>query len=320
MVGRPNPADIWPSERRPWLAVCRDHLRVAKESVVFVSHRLGTTLLVWLLIGIALSLPAALYLVETNLARLAGDWHRSGGFSVYFRPGAPQQAAADLAAQLAAQDGVERVELITPEQALANFRNQTEMAGAAALLDRNPLPASLRVLAAAETPIARLTELAALAEGTPAVDEVTVERTWLARLAAIRDVVERLAWAVGGLLGLGAVLVSSASVRLAIEARLAELQVLILVGGSRGFIRRPFLYLGALYGAGGTVVAAMLMSAALVWLEGPLERLMGLYGNDLELIGFNPIFLVGMLAGGALLGVIGALIASHQRLGRLTVD
>ena len=288
--------------------------------MAFVLRRLGTTLLVWLLIGIALALPAALYLVEANLARLAGDWHGKTGFSVYFQPGADVQAPVALARQLAEQSGVENVQLVTPAEALAEFRGRTEAASALALLDHNPLPATLRVMVATDMPAARLTQLASQAERATAVNDVTVERTWLERLAAIRDVIEHLSWAVAAVLGLGAVLVSSASVRLAIEARLAELQVLTLVGANRRFIRRPFLYLGALYGVGGTVVAAMLMSAALVWIEGPLERLMSAYGTDLELVGFDPLFLVGMLACGALLGVVGALVASNQRLRHLTVD
>ena len=320
MPQKPKPTDIWPSERRPWLAVWRDHGRVAQESAAFVSRHLGTTLLVWLLIGIALALPAALYLVEANLARFAGDWHGKAGLTVYFQPSADALAPAALAQQLAQQDGVEHVQLITPAEALAEFRERADAAGALALLDHNPLPATLRVIVATDMPAARLTQLAALAERATAVEDVAVERTWLARLAAIHDVVERLSWAVAALLGLGAVLVSSASVRLAIEARLAELQVLTLVGAGRRFIRRPFLYLGALYGAGGTVVAAMLMSAALVWIEAPLERLMSAYGGHLELVGFDPIFLIGMLVSGALLGVVGALVASNQRLKHLTVD
>ena len=320
MARRSKPTDIWPSERRPWFAVWRDHGRVAAESVAFILRRLGTTLLVWLLIGIALALPAALYLVEANLARLSGDWHGKTGFSVYFKPGVDAQAPAVLARQLGQHDDVEDVQLITPAEALAEFRSRTEATDALALLDHNPLPATLRVMVVADMPTARLMQLAAQAERATAVDDVALEKTWLERLAAIRAVIERLSWAVTALLGLGAVLVSSASVRLAIEARLAELQVLTLVGANRRFIRRPFLYLGALYGAGGTVVAAMLMSTALILIEGPLERLMNAYGTNLELVGFNPMFLVGMLAGGALLGVAGALVASNQRIKHLTVD
>ena len=320
MARRPKPADIWPSDRRSWFAVWRDHGRVAKESAVFVVRRPGTTLLVWLLIGIALALPAALYLVEANLAHLAGDWHGRAGFSVYFQPGVEAEAPAALARQLAEQSDVENVRLITPAEALAEFRSQPAAASALALLDHNPLPATLRVMVATDVSDDRLTQLAAQAERSIGVGEVAVERTWLERLAAMQAVVERIYWALAALLGLGVVLVAAASVRLAIEARLAELRVLTLVGASRRFTRRPFLYLGALYGVGGTVVAAMLMSAVLVWIESPLERLMGTYGNDLELVGFDPIFLIGMLAGGALLGVIGALVASSQRLKHLSVD
>ena len=270
---------------------------------MFVSRHLGTTLLVWLLIGIALALPAALYLVEANLARFAGDWHGKAGLTVYFEPGADALGPATLAQQLAQQGGVERVRLITPAEALAEFRERADAAGALALLDHNPLPATLRVIVATDMPVARLTQLATLAESATAVDDVVVERTWLARLAAIHDVVERLSWAVAALLGLGAVLVSSASVRLAIEARLAELQVLTLVGAGRRFIRRPFPLSGrALWhwrhgrSRHADVGGASVDRGTLGTPHGRLRQPLGI--GRLR----PPCSLIGMLVSGALLG------------------
>ncbi|MCY3839973.1 MAG: hypothetical protein OXH09_15195, partial [Gammaproteobacteria bacterium] len=128
----------------------------------------------------------------------------------------------------------------------------------------------------------------------------------------------RLYWSLTAILGLGAVLIAGATVRLAIEARLEEVKVLTLVGAGRGYVRRPFLYLGAAYGLGGAVIAAMAISALLLFLEEPLVRLFGSYGRDLETSGFDPIFHVVLLASGGALGVLGAIVASSQRLNRLT--
>ena len=320
MTRPPKPGDIWPAERRPWTALWRDHARVAADSLRFVARRLPSTLLVWLLIGIALALPAALYLIHANLSRLGDDWLGQAGFSVYFRVGAPAERPAALAAALSGRDGVANVRLITPAEALAEFEGRAQAAGALALLDHNPLPASLRVSMSAEAPAAQLAALAAVARREEGVDDVVVERTWLERLAAVRAVVARLALLFALLLGMGAVLVSTSSVRVALEVRLTELKVLTLVGASKRFIRRPFLYLGALYGCGGALLAAMLMSGALVWLEAPLQRLLGAYGQDFAIAGFHGAFLAGLLALGAALGAIGAVIAARARLKDLTVE
>ena len=92
-----------------------------------------------------------------------------------------------------------------------------------------------------------------------------------------------------------------------------------LVGGTNAFIRRPFLYLGAIYGVGGGVVAAMLVASALLLLEKPLNELFGSYGEDLEFAGFDSIFVGTLLALGGLLGIVGAIFASYQRVRNLEV-
>ena len=308
---------VWPVEKRPRGAYWRDHARVLASTLSHLSRRFATTLWVWVMIGIALALPAALYLLESNLVRIAGEWRENPGFSVYFAPGVSMDQPRALVGRLESLAEIDGVWLTTPEDALAEFRGLTGVGEALALLDDNPLPASVRATVTADVSSARLSTLAEEAAGASGVDEVVVERSWLERLAAIRGVVGRLSWSLAGILGLGAILISSAAVRLAIEARLKEARVLTLVGAGGRYVRRPFLYLGAAYGLGGALIAAMSISALLILLEEPLVRLFGSYGRDLELTGFDPMFHLMLLASGAVLGILGAVVASVQRLRRL---
>jgi cell division transport system permease protein len=193
------------------------------------------------------------------------------------------------------------------------------VADALALLDENPLPASLRATLRMGARPADLDDLAeALAKET-GVAEVVVERTWLERIADISRAVRRLGILLGVLFGLGALLVTATSVRLAIETRLEELRVLKLVGATDAQIRRPLLYFGALYGLGGGLCAAMIISLGLVLVEGPLSDLAGSYGQPLEVAAFDGGFLLAILCIGALLGVLGAVLAARQRLAGLEI-
>ena len=306
-------SDIWPSEARPWSAYWRDHARVVRDTTSYLVRRFATTLLVWVMIGIALALPAGLHLVEVNLALVAGEWRDRPGLSAYFEPGVDAQEPLALVRRLRGTAGIDRVWLITPDDALAEFRSLSTVGDALELLDDNPLPATVRATVVANVSPGRLSALREWIAQTGGVQDVVVERDWLERLSAIRDVVTRLSRALAGVLGLGAVLISSAAVRLAIEARLEEVKVLAMVGAGKRYVRRPFLYLGIVYGLGGASGAAMALSALLLWLEDPLERLFGSYGRDLELAGFDPTFYVVLLMTGAVLGTAGALVASNQR-------
>ena len=308
--------DPWPRTSNP-LSWWRDHFRIGKEACHFVSARIGTSLLVWLLVGIALALPAGLFLVQFNLSGMTEGWDGRPGLSVYFVLQAEEVDA--LAKRLRARDEIEKVTVTTQAQALAEFQANTNLTDALAGLEENPLPASLRATLVPGTSSAELDLVADFARGAPGVAEVVVEKTWLERVDDISRVVSRLGVILGILFGVGAVLVTSTSVRLAIEGRLEELRVLKLVGATDGQIRRPFLYFGALYGLGGGLVAAMLISLGLVVIEAPLTNLLGSFDQDLQLAGFNPGFLVTLLGLGGFLGVSGALLAARQRLRSLEI-
>ena len=300
----------------PWW---RDHWRIALDSGAFVSSRLGTSVLVWLLIGIALALPAALYLVRANLSLMAEQWQGRPGISVYFSPGSAPALGVELQAELQAQAEVETVRLTSAERALEEFQEFSGIEDALALLEVNPLPMSLGVVLVDDVEAAEFDLLATQLAERDGVTDVVIERTWLERVDAMNAVLGRLAAVLTVLFSCGAVLVTATSARLAIETRLDELRVMKLVGATDAYIRRPFLYLGVFYGVGGGLLAAMLISAVLVALETPLATLFGSYGGQLESGGFDLAFFASLLVIGGLLGIGGALLAAHQRLANLEI-
>ncbi|MCP6003268.1 cell division protein FtsX, partial [Klebsiella pneumoniae] len=88
-------------------------------------------------------------------------------------------------------------------------------------------------------------------------------------------------------LGLGALLVVGNTVRLDIQSRREEIGVLQHLGATDGFIRRPFLYLGAWYGVAAGVIAIALLTAAALALRAPLAELAASYGSNFALGGFD---------------------------------
>ena len=306
---RKAPRDPWPRSSVRWTGL-RDHQRTARESLRHVSQRFGTTLLAWLLVGIALAFPAALFLVQSGLSVLTDRWDERPGLSVYFEPGTGPN---DLADRLRGQSGVQEVTATTQDEALAEFTAQTHLGDALEALDSNPLPASLRVVPTPAAGPADLQRLAALAREGPGVAEVVVERTWLERVAAASSTARRVGSILAVLFGIGALLVTATSVRLAIEGRLQELKVMKLVGASDGQVRRPFLYLGMLYGLGGGLVAAMLLSVGITIVENPLANLLGSFDVEFGAEAFDARFVGILLGAGVILGVAGAVLAVRQR-------
>jgi cell division transport system permease protein len=307
-------ADPWPRIGGGLGGWLRDHVLTARESVRELGGRPATTLLVWMLIGIALALPAGLFLVRVNLEVLSGEWEGRPGLSVYLELAAPKEVQDNLAALLRLRPEVERVDVVSSAEALEEFKAYTDLADVLDALPENPLPASLRVILNAKVKAGDLEEVAAALDGEAGVADVVVERTWLERVNDLSAALARLGLLLGVLFGAGALLVAATAIQLAVEQRLAEIRVMRLVGATDAQMRRPLLYLGGLYGLGGGLMAAMWVSLALVLVEAPLTRLAGSFGQPLQVVAFDAGFFLALLVLGLVLGMLGALVAVQRRL------
>lgn len=299
--------------RASWLAAHR------RDALASRAHLLATpvgTLLTVLVIGIALALPASLQLLVENTRALAGAWEGTTRLSVFMRLDAPREASERLATVLGRRAEVAAVELITPEQALAEFKARSGLAAAVDLLDENPLPAVL-VVRPAELEPAALEALQAELSASPGVDQVQLDAQWLRRLEAMLEMVRRAVLLAALLFALAVGVVVSNTIRLGIHSRRAEIEVVKLIGATDGFIRRPFLWEGVWLGAAGGLAAWLLIQVALLALAGPVAELAGLYGSDFSLIGPG-LKGLGMLLGlGASLGWLGSFAAVTRHLGAI---
>jgi cell division transport system permease protein len=146
------------------------------------------------------------------------------------------------------------------------------------------------------------------------VDVVQVDSEWVLRFNAILDLLRRVLGMAALLLGAGVLAVIGNTIRLEIQGRRPEIEVVRLVGGSTGFVRRPFLYTGMLYGLGGALLAWALVGAAVLVLRTPVATLARLYGSSFTLSGpvWDQLGLV--FAAGLGLGWLGAWLAAARHL------
>ena len=269
------------------------------------------TLLTIGVMAIALALPLGLWVVLANVARLGGEVQASRDVAVFLKPAVAPAAAAALADTLRARGDVAGVEVVTPEAALAQLRAQPDIAAAIDALGadaaRAALPSVLRVVPRGDERL-----LADALRALPEADRVQHDAVWRERLDAWLRFGGRAVLVLAALLGLGALLVVGNTVRLDIQSRREEIGVLQLLGASDGFVRRPFLYLGAWYGLAAGGLALGVLTLAWMGLHAPLAELAARYGSDFALRGLDPLQAGGVLLGAGLLGWLGAgLVTGH---------
>lgn len=275
-------------------------------------HPLGSLLTV-LVIAVALALPAGLRVLVNNVGALSGTWEGAADFTVYLADAVSEESARALANDIGARDEVAEVAFISRADALEEFRTQSGFGAALDALDENPLPHALVV----RPELSTVGEMQALAESLAALEEtalVQLDTEWVERLRAMLVLIERAVDIVSALVALGVVLVIGNTIRLEINNRSTEIEVMKLVGGSDGFIRRPFLYLGFCYGLAGALVAALLIAASLGLLAAPVGALAELYASAWSLTGLGLRDTAILIGGGAALGWAGAWLAAARHL------
>ncbi len=264
-------------------------------------------------IAIALALPAGLRVLLNNFETLSGSWAGAIDFSVYLNMEIEESRARELATELEGRDDVTQVVFVPREAALEEFQSYSGFGDALDALEQNPLPHALIVRPAVDSrdQIEELAEdLSELAE----TDLVQVDTAWVERMRSMLLLIARIVDLATVLLALAVVLVIGNTIRLEINNRRTEIEVVKLVGGSDAFIRRPFLYMGLCYGLSGAMLAMLTILLSLFTLAGPVRSLAGLYGSSFALRGLTPEQALWLLGTGAVLGWAGAGIATARHL------
>ena len=281
------------------------------------------TLLTIGVIAIALALPACLHLLLANARALSGGWESALDLTVYLKPALPEREGAQLAERIARRPDVASARLVTAGAGLEEFRRWSGLGAALDALKDNPLPSAIVVrprlaTVADEAPgAAAVAAIAVLGEELrtlPGVDQVQLDTDWVRRFTAILDALRRAVLVVAAMLAVAVLAIVGNTVRLDIDSRRAEIEVTKLVGGSDGFVRRPFLYGGFWYGLGGGMLAVLLTEAIALALEGPVARVATAYGSSFRLAGLDAAAAIVVLGGGAVLGWLGAWLSATRHL------
>lgn len=291
------------------------HAQVFFFSLGQLSRTPIATFLTVAVIGITLALPACLYVAIENLQRLSGSLDSNGQISLFLKRDVNGAEAEKLAAKIRALPAVSRVNYISREAALAEFKQLSGFGEALETLERNPLPAVLVVLPSdADSHPDKLQALLKQLRRYNEVDIAQLDLEWVRRLHAILELARHGVLILAAGLGVAVLLIIGNTIRLAVLNCRDEIVITKLIGGTNAFIRRPFLYAGTLQGFLGAILAWLLVALALFLLSSPINNLASLYGSRFaaENLGFRATLV--LLAAGGLLGWLGSRLAVGRHL------
>jgi cell division transport system permease protein len=271
------------------------------------------TLLTVLVIGVSLSLPAGLYALLKNLHALAGQAHGEPQITLVLSAKASEETIKEIQAHLKKRDDIAEFHFVSRAEALQELNRDAGLGDITAGLEKNPLPDVYTIRPAkreAESVVRLHRELQKL----PGVETALLDEAWVKRLEALLALGQKAVLILAALLGFALAVIIGNTIRLQILSQREEIEVSKLIGATDPFVRRPFLYHGALQGCAGGAVAWLIVAATFHLLNASIDWLASLYNLNFHLEVPPAGDVLALLVFATLLGWLGAFLSVGRHL------
>jgi cell division transport system permease protein len=266
-------------------------------------------------IGVALALPVGFHVGLSNLQRFAGELAAAPQLSLFLAREANAADVAQIEQRLKRHSGVRKYSYIPREEALREIKAGTGLADVIDSLSHNPLPDAF-VVDAGDGASQNLEALREEFKRWPRIEHVQLDSAWAQRLEALLDLGRLAVLLLGALLAFALIAVTFNTIRLQILTQREEIEIAKLIGATNPFIRRPFLYFGALVGlAGGATAWAIVLGGVYLFNDG-LSDLSRLYAVSLRLQPLTAQDSTSLLLFSAWLGWFGAWLSVGRHLAK----
>lgn len=245
-------------------------------------------------IGLVLFLLGVLGLLVLNTNKMANHFKEQITLSVFLKDNAKEVEIDQLQKSLAMAEYTKSATYVTKEEAA---ENHSEEIGENFLdfLGYNPLKNSIDVNLNADfvSPL-QIEEIAAELTAKNYVDEVSYDEPLVGLLSENVKRVSFWILVASAIFTFIAVLLINSSIRLSIYSKRFIIKTMQMVGATKTFIRRPFIWTNIKLGMLGALLALMVLIITLFYLDKNFPEL-GLFRDSSMLIGlFGSVFVLGI--------------------------
>ncbi|RRO12252.1 cell division protein FtsX [Flavobacteriaceae bacterium 14752] len=247
-------------------------------------------------IGLVLFLVGLLGILVINTQKVANHFKEQIAMSIYLKDQAKEIEIDQLQKQLALADYTKNTVYTSKEEAAEIYKQDIGEDFMDFLGDANPLPQSIDVYFKADfVNEVQLAEIARDLSEKDFVAEIVYDKPLIALLNNNIKKISFWVLVICGVFTFIAVLLINSSIRLSVYSKRFVIKTMQMVGATKGFIRRPFIWKSVKLGMIGAILALLGMAAVLYFLDQTYPEL-DLLVNELVLGGlFAAVFLLGVL-------------------------
>ena len=232
--------------------------------------------------GVTLSLPGVLYIIIDNLGKLAGNVQSEPQISLFLKLDISKESLANIEKQLKSNPDVSNYHFESKDDAWQELKKNAGASDVAGLLDKNPLPDAYFVNPKSIDPNT-INRLQSQMQNWEGVELAQADANWVKRLDTVLKLGKKAILILVVLLAFALIAVIGNTIRLQILTQREEIEVSKLIGATNNFVRRPFLYAGAMYGLGGGIAAWIILVGIIRLFNFSVVEIADLYASNFRL-------------------------------------
>jgi len=275
-------------------------------------HTWGTQVLTLLTVTLSVLIFSFFFLVYTNMISAGKRLGEDVRLIVYLDEEIVPQLRPEVEKKIRAFNEVEKIVFISRAEAFEILKEQLgEEKDVLDDLGPDFLPPSIEVY-----PLKTLKSLTTLAKFSeylltlPGVSKVQYGREWLERFGHFTNLIQIIVFLSGGLLVFSMTFIIAYTIRLTVDSRQSELEILRLLGATSSYVRIPLLLEGLFQGLLGSALGLAALYALYNWVSTRFSGPVFLQIFDISF--FSPTVTISILLGSILLCTGGSLLSIRK--------
>ena len=275
-----------------------------------------STLMMFLVIGVTLTLPSISFLVVHNLKSISETIQHESQITIFLKKDISVDSKNEIEKDLKSRIEINNYHYVKKDEAWSKLQKSMGFNESNSGLSENPLPDAFFVSPNTVNPN-QIAILKSSLERLMGVDQVIVDTGWVKKLNSLLHLANKAIFLASILLASMLTVVIGNTIRLQMTSHREEIELSKLIGATNQFIRRPFLYSGFIYGLGGGLTAALSLKLIVICFNQTVVEVEALYGAKFIIVDLTLIQYLSIICSSILIAVAASFISINQSIKKL---
>ena len=295
-----------------------NHFQAFNRALVRIISNFGSSLMMFIVIGVTLFLPRSGLLIVQNVSQISNNIAYDAELSLFLKKGIKQEQIDFIQSALNKTLIVKKTHYESKLIAWDKLQSKLNLNPLSTGISENPLPDAFFISLNTfnEKEINTLIDNLKTIDG---VENIFFDAGWVKKLRSILYLLKIGLAFLGAILIIVLIVVIGNTIRLQTLTHKDEIEVSKLIGATNSFIQRPFIYTGLIYGLGGGLITVFTLKLSIEIFNKAAINLEAMLGGTFILKNLMwqqnlSIILIAMI-----IGCLASFFAAHQSIKKFEI-